>query len=50
MPPCWARSTRKASLNRASVNTAPMITTHQYEAPRCFRFSRRIGLMRFSPC
>src|SRR3546814_7260995 len=46
--PCCARSTRNASLNRASVNTAPIPTTHQYGGPSRFRFSRRIGLVRFS--
>ena len=29
MPTCCARSTRKASLKRASVNTAPTTTTRQ---------------------
>ena len=29
MPPCCARNTRNASLKRASVNTAPSVTTHQ---------------------
>src|SRR3989449_8296919 len=30
MPRSWARSTRNASENRASVNTAPRATTNQY--------------------
>ena len=29
MPTCSARSTRNASLNRASVKIAPSATTHQ---------------------
>ncbi|MEB2339086.1 MAG: hypothetical protein OZ918_10730 [Nitrospirales bacterium] len=29
MPLCWARNRRKASLDRASVKTAPIPTTHQ---------------------
>jgi hypothetical protein len=48
MPLCWARNTRNASLKRASVNTAPMPTTCQYAPLRRFRFSRRIGLVRWA--
>src|SRR5690606_20542874 len=40
------RNTRNASLNRASVKTAPTPTIHQYAPPSRARFSRRIGLRR----
>ena len=50
MPPCCARRTRNASLKRASVNTAPIPTTHQYDALKRFKFALLIGLLRFSVC
>src|SRR5512133_605998 len=42
-PRFWARSSRKASEKRASVNTAANMTTHQKRADRRCRFARLIG-------
>ena len=44
-PPSAARSTRNASLKRANVNTAPIVTTHQYARDSLRKLSRRIGLI-----